>query len=261
MAPQSSNNHGNNSNQGNNPRQGGGNNGNHDRGNNGHDGGGNHSGHDHHGGHHGHGHGHDHHHCPPCFYAGTMIATPDGQVAVETLKRGDLVLTTEGRALPVSWLGYRTVSMVFSEPLTASPIRIRAGALAENVPARDLLLSPDHAVLVDGVLAQAGALINGSSIVREAVVPEVFVYYHVEVEDHSLILAENTPAENFVDNVERFGFDNWEEHQALYPEGKSIAEMAYPRAKSQRQVPAATKTMLTARAQSLGLSDDHANVA
>ena len=102
-----------------------------------------------------------------CFYGGTMVATPAGEVAVETLKRGDLVLTIDGRALPVTWLGQQTLSRLFTDPLRALPIRIKAGALADSVPTRDLLVSPDHAILVDGALIQAGALVNGTSIVRE----------------------------------------------------------------------------------------------
>ena len=187
-----------------------------------------------------------------CFMAGTLIRTPNGEVAVETLKRGDLVLTHDGRSIPVDWLGIQTISMRFANKMRVLPIRIRAGALAENVPARDLLVSPDHAILVEGALIHASALVNGTSIIRETAVPQTFTYYHVEVEDHSLILAENTPAETFVDNVDRLGFDNWAEHEALYPNGKQIDELPYPRAKSHRQVPVRTRVMLADRAQAFG---------
>ena len=64
---------------------------------------------------------------------------------------------------------------------------------------------------------------------------------------HSLILAEDVPAETFVDNVDRLAFDNWDEHEALYPNGKPIAEMPYPRAKAYRQVPKAVRHLLNAR--------------
>nr|QIP04352.1 Hint domain-containing protein [Bradyrhizobium symbiodeficiens] len=185
-----------------------------------------------------------------CFYSGTLIRTPEGDVAVEALKRGDLVLTHDGRTVPVDWVGIQTVSTVFTDKMRTLPIRVRAGALADSVPSRDLLVSPDHALLVDGTLIQAGALVNGTSITRETVVPPTFVYYHVEVEDHSLIIAENTPAETFIDNVDRLGFDNWAEHVALYPNGKPINELPYPRAKSYRQVPVSIRIALGARAQS-----------
>jgi hypothetical protein len=187
-----------------------------------------------------------------CFMAGTMILTPDGEVAVETLKPGDLVLTNDGAVQRVSWLGLQSVCTMFADMRRSWPVRIKAGALAENVPARDLVLSPDHAVLIDDALIQAGALINGTSIVRENDVPQSFVYYHVEVDDHSLILAENTPAETFVDNVDRLRFDNWAEHEALYPEGKIISELSYPRAKSHRQVPRKLRALIAQRAETIG---------
>jgi len=188
---------------------------------------------------------------PACFMAGTMIRTPNGETAVQSLKPGDLVLTVEGRAQTVRWIGRRTISTTFGDPLRVLPIRIRMAALCENVPARDLLLSPDHAVLVDGMLLQAGALVNGVSIVRETEVPPIFTYYHVELDDHALIQAENTPAETFVDNVDRLAFDNWHEHQALYPDGKVINEMGYPRAKAHRQVPRKLREQLANRAENL----------
>jgi hypothetical protein len=158
-----------------------------------------------------------------------------------------MVLTADGRALPVRWIGRNTVSTRFADPLRVLPIRITAGALADNLPERDLLVSPDHAILVEDILIQAGALVNGRSIVRERQVPETFTYYHVELADHALILAEGTPAETFVDNVSRRGFDNWAEHEALYGDAP-IAEMAYPRAQSRRQVPAEIWAQLADRA-------------
>jgi hypothetical protein len=63
--------------------------------------------------------------------------------------------------------------------------------------------------------------------------------------------AENTPAETFVDNIERMNFDNWAEYMALYPEGKAVAELPYPRAKSHRQVPVRVRVMLAPRAMKL----------
>jgi len=73
-----------------------------------------------------------------------------------------------------------------------------------------------------------------------------------------LILAENTPAETFVDNVDRLGFDNWAEHEALYPNGKHVNELPYPCAKSHRQVPVSTRVMLGARAQAIGAAESSA---
>jgi hypothetical protein len=187
-----------------------------------------------------------------CFMAGTRIATPAGEAEVETLRPGDLVLTHDGRTVPVCWLGRQTVSTIFTPKLRVLPIRIKAGALADNVPARDLLVSPDHAMLVGGILVHAGALVNGASIMRETDVPTAFTYYHVETDDHSLILAEGAPAETFVDNVDRLHFDNWAEHEALYPQGKTIDELPYPRAKSHRQTPVYLRVMLTERAMAIG---------
>lgn len=186
-----------------------------------------------------------------CFYPGTMISTPGGETAVENFGAGDLVITSDGRAMPVRWIGRQTVSLRFADPFRVLPIRIKAGALADQLPVRDLLVSPDHALLIDEVLIHAGALVNGTSIVREIDVPERFTYYHVELDDHSLVLAENIPAETFIDNVDRLAFDNWEEHLAFYPAGNLIAEMAYPRAKAHRQVPPRLRAHLAQRGEQL----------
>jgi hypothetical protein len=144
-----------------------------------------------------------------CFMAGTRIATPAGESPIETLAVGDLVSLHGGGTAPVSWVGRQTVSLLFADPLRVLPVRITAGARGAG---------------------------------------RQFVYYHVEVADHSLILAEGVPAETFVDNVDRMAFDNWADHQALYGEQAPVAEMALPRAKSARQVPAATQARILALA-------------
>ena len=186
-----------------------------------------------------------------CFMAGTMIRTPSGEAAVETLRRGDKVCTHTGAVRPIAWIGRQTVATVFADRLRVWPVRIKAGAIDDHVPARDLVLSPGHAVLIDNALVLAGALVNGTSVVREASVPDKFTYYHIELDEHALVLAENTPAETFIDHVDRLAFDNWPEHEALFPAGRDIMEMPFPVAKSHRQVPAAMRQKLAARAASM----------
>ena len=188
-----------------------------------------------------------------CFLAGTRIATPAGETLVEALAIGDLVLGADGRARPVRWIGRQTVVAVFANPQRNFPIRVTAGALADTVPSRDLLVSPDHALLVDGLLVQAAALVDGVAVRHEPAPAERFTWYHIEFEDHALVLAEGAPAETFVDNVTRRRFDNYAEYEALYgADATAIAELELPRVKSARQLPAAIRARLDARAAALG---------
>lgn len=172
-----------------------------------------------------------------CFMPGTGIATPAGMRPVEELAIGDAVLTATGDVRPVRWIGRQTVVTVFADDLRSLPVRIAAGGLGDGLPCRGLALSPDHALLIDGLLVHAGALVNGTTITRMQGAPERFTYYHIELEDHSLVLAEGVPAETFVDNVTRRRFDNWAEYEALYGAGAPIAELDLPRVKSARQLP------------------------
>lgn len=186
-----------------------------------------------------------------CFLGGTMIATPHGETAVEDLRHGDLVRTADGKIVPVRWVGINTVSTRFADPLRTLPVRISAGALGDNLPRRDLLLSPDHAVCLDGILVHASALVDDAVIRHETRMPETFRYYHVEVAAHDLILAEGVPAETFVDNVTRMSFDNWEEFMQICDGEPPTGEMAYPRAKARRQLPATLSQRLAAAAEQL----------
>ncbi len=106
-----------------------------------------------------------------CFARGTRIRTPNGERRVETLREGELVLVAdagEARAKRVRWVGQRRLDLAaHARPELAAPIRFRAGALGEGLPMRDLLVSPDHALLIEGRLVRAKLLINGMSIVQE----------------------------------------------------------------------------------------------
>ena len=137
-----------------------------------------------------------------CFAAGTRIATPDGEVAVEALRPGDHVRLASGGVADVRWVGHRRVWCDrHPRPHGVFPVRIRAGAFAPGQPARDLLLSPDHAVFADGVLIPVRCLLNGTTISQEPA-PEI-TYHHVELEQHGVLLADELPAESFLDTGNR----------------------------------------------------------
>ena len=155
---------------------------------------------------------------PVCFAAGTGIATPYGDVAVEALRVGDSVLTHGGATRPIRWIGQRHLDLTHhSVPERAQPIRILAGAFADGVPRHDLRLSPDHAVFLDGMLIPVRLLINGASIVREAECRTVS-YFHIELDVHDVLLAEGLPAESYLDTGNRGFFDESIGPLLLYPD-------------------------------------------
>ena len=181
-----------------------------------------------------------------CFATGTLIRTDRGDISVEHLRVGDCCLTASGYR-PIIWIGHRRLRCVnHPRPWDVMPVRIVANAFSDGCPSRDLLLSPDHAVALDGILIQASALLNHTSITREHNVPERFTYYHIELASHELILAEGQPCETFIDNVERQAFDNWQEHEDLYGQAPEMAELPLPRAQSRRQLPASLRARLAA---------------
>ena len=135
-----------------------------------------------------------------CYAAGTRIATEHGEVAVETLQPGDRVRTHGGRIAPVRWVGQTTVD-VRAAP-HAVPVCIAAGAFAPGLPRRDLLVSGDHAIALDGVLIPARKLANGATI-RPFTSVAAITYVHVELDRHDLLLAEGLPAESYLDTGNR----------------------------------------------------------
>jgi hypothetical protein len=153
----------------------------------------------------------------PCFAEGTRILTPDGERRVETLRDGDLITTARPDGVrAIRWLGYRTARREgHPRPNDIMPIRIQAGAFSDGIPARDLLLSPDHAVYAEGVLIPVKHLVNGTTI-RQMQVDSV-TYWHVELDQHDIVLAEGLPTESYLDTGDRSSFANGGGAVAMHP--------------------------------------------
>ena len=195
----------------------------------------------------------------PCFAAGTRIRTTRGEVPVEALAAGDRVATASGGTRPVRWVGRRTLDCArHPRPWDVRPVRVRAGAFAPGRPARDLLLSPDHALLIGGVLIPVRYLINGATIAQEHA--REVTYCHVELDAHDVLLAEGLPAESFLDTGNRAAFANGSDAVMLHPEFAGARTAAAGCAKLVLAGPkvAAARRKLLRRAEALGhaLSSD-----
>lgn len=143
----------------------------------------------------------------PCFTPGTLIATDRGQRAVEDLQRGDRVVTRDNGLRRIVWVGSRNFSfhdLVEEEALR--PVLIRAGAFGDGVPARDMIVSPEHRFLVDQrispltggapeALVAARHLIDGPRIRRASMLG--VSYLHILLNAHEVILANGVWTESF----------------------------------------------------------------
>ncbi len=159
----------------------------------------------------------------PCFVAGTMIATPEGERLVEELQPGDLVLTQDDGAQPIRWQGSRTVAAQDK----FAPIRIRPDTFGTH---RELLLSPEHRVLIRDNLAEllfgdrevlvaAKDLVNDKSVTR--IEGGHVTYVHLMFDRHQVVFSEGLATESFLPGPQtKNSFDAAvvEEICALFPE-------------------------------------------
>ncbi|MCX7382203.1 MAG: Hint domain-containing protein [Alphaproteobacteria bacterium] len=142
-----------------------------------------------------------------CFAAGTGIATPSGVRPVETLRAGDAVCLAAGGQANLRWVGHRKIDpRRHARPQDVCPVRVRVGAFGPGVPQRDLRLSPDHAIACDDILIPVRYLINGLTICQEPA--KMVQYFHLELPDHALILAEGLACESYLDTGNRGAFAN-----------------------------------------------------
>jgi hypothetical protein len=154
-----------------------------------------------------------------CLLKGTKVATSAGERAVEDLQIGDEVVTLSGTKA-IKWVGYNRYTKDADRPWQAAvmPIRVARSAIADQVPHRDLYLSPEHRVFVNDVLIPVKCLVNGTTIAPAA--PDgmaAIEYYHIEFHTHEVVFAEGAPVETFMEeNAEREFFTNFIEYERLY---------------------------------------------
>ena len=142
-----------------------------------------------------------------CFTPGTRIATPRGEVPVEQLTAGDRVLTRDNGVQEIAWYGQTGLNAAdFRARPHLAPVLIRAGALGGGLPERDMLVSPQHRVLVSSekaafyfdereVLVAARHLVNGTTIVQRPV-PQT-TYIHFMCARHEVVLSDGAWTESF----------------------------------------------------------------
>jgi len=150
-----------------------------------------------------------------CIQPGTLITTPEGQRPIEHLGPGDMVTTPEAPRA-VRWVGCSHYSMAFLQGKRMSmPVCIHAGALAEGLPARNLWVSPWHALLFGETLVRAFDLLNGQNVTQNYR-GAVASFYNVELDSPDIIFAENVPVETYANHNNRALFHNLDEYLALY---------------------------------------------
>jgi hypothetical protein len=153
-----------------------------------------------------------------CYAEGTRILTAEGEIPVEALRPGDRVVALNRFGLAeVRWIGHRRVHVArHPRPSTVAPITVLAGAFGPDRPHRDLRLSPDHAVYVDGALIPVRYLVNGATVTQE--MPDFVTYHHVELDRHDVLLAEGLPAESYLDTGNRSAFANGGGEMQAHPD-------------------------------------------
>jgi Ca2+-binding RTX toxin-like protein len=143
-----------------------------------------------------------------CFTPGTRIMTARGEVAVEALQPGEMVLTRDNGAQPLRWVGQRRLSRLELQARPElHPIRIGRGALGAAGPERSMLVSPQHRVLIEGaraemyfgeseVLVPAKYLVGLAEVTRAVPVDGV-TYVHILFDRHEIVLSDGIWTESF----------------------------------------------------------------
>lgn len=175
-----------------------------------------------------------------CFASGTLIDTDRGPVAVEELRPGDRVVTRDNGLQPVRWVASRHLSPAdLAARPQLCPVRLRRGALGPELPQADLLVSPQHRLLVRSAIVSRiadtpEALVAAKHLLGmpgvELVPPEAGItYHHVMFDRHEVIRANGSWAESLLIGpqlTKTVSLSGFLELAALFPE--LAARMASP---------------------------------
>ncbi|WP_082389014.1 cadherin-like domain-containing protein [Celeribacter marinus] len=172
----------------------------------------------------------------PCFTPGTMIATPEGERAVESLKVGDKVITRDNGMQTIRWVGAKEMTTdELTKRAELKPILIREGALGQGLPERDMIVSPNHRMLVTSekaallfedyeVLVAAKHLLGREGV--EELDAQDVTYIHIMFDRHEVILSDGTWSESFQPGdytLAGIGEESRTEIFTLFPELRDIA--------------------------------------
>jgi len=174
---------------------------------------------------------------PPCFVRGTRIETPHGPRLIEDLQPGDMILTRDNGPQMLRWIGAKHISAHAHENYEKlRPIRILKDSLGPGLPARDLLVSPMHRMLVrdplaallfgqEEILCAAKLLINGRTIYRDNT--NETTYFHMLFDDHQVVTSNGCPSESFYPGqvgLSAFEAESREEVFSLFPDLRTLPE-------------------------------------
>ncbi|AGT11358.1 Hint domain-containing protein [Paracoccus aminophilus] len=185
-----------------------------------------------------------------CFAAGTLIATANGEIAIENLRVGDLVLTKDHGPQPIRWIGSTKLSAKdLAKHEKLRPVRIAAGALGAGFPASDLSVSPQHRVLVrsriaeklfgtDEVLVAAKQLlqIEGINIATDLAEVE---YFHMLFDQHEVVLANGTETESLYTGPMALS--------TVSPEARAEIFALFPELKDRDYSPSTARVLISGR--------------
>ncbi|WP_378949302.1 Hint domain-containing protein [Paracoccus sp. R86501] len=179
---------------------------------------------------------------PPCFVAGTMIQTEDGEKPVESLTPSDVVLSHEGEGISLRLLLNRTINAgELARNPKLRPVRIMAGTMGNGLPKRDLLVSRQHRVFMKSKIAKR--MFGRAEVLIPAIkltsLPGIFVdetvqsveYYHILFDKHEVIISEGAPTESLFTGPEALKAISPEARDEiieLFPEVQDIDYKAEP---------------------------------